>query len=111
MHAACGTFWEFMVVALVSPMLLPIAYAMLGLGAFAWQDFYAIAMLAMTISALYMTAVAANSAQCQDAIRSTTPPEPWLIFFGWLKGVAYGSATVSTVFSRVYKPAAGALSR
>ena len=99
-HAACGGFWEFMVVALVSPALIPIGYAILGLGAFAWQDYYAIATVVLAIAALYMTSVAANSSQCQDAIRDTTPPEPWLIFFGWIKGVAYLAAAVSAVFSR-----------
>ena len=103
-HAACGGFWEFMVVALVSPALIPFAYAILGLGIFAWQDFYAISSFTLTVAALYMTLSAANNTDCQDAIRATTPPEPWLIFFGWLKVVAYGSATVSVIFTRYVHP-------
>ena len=51
-----------------------------------------------------MTLSAANNAVCQDAIRATTPPEPWLIFFGWLKVVAYGAATVSVIFTRYVHP-------
>ena len=99
-HAACGTFWEFMVVALISPALIPVAYATIGLGAIAWQDFYAVASLALVIAALVMTLSAASNDLCREAIRATTPPEPWLIFFGWLKVVAYGAGTISALSSR-----------
>jgi hypothetical protein len=70
------------------------------LGAIAWQDFYAVASLALVIAALVMTLSAASNDSCREAIRATTPPEPWLIFFGWLKVVAYGAGTISALSSR-----------
>ena len=32
-----------------------------------------------------------------QALRATSPPEPWLLIFGWIKFVVYTTATLDGV--------------
>ena len=103
-HASCGGFWEFMVAATVAPVVVPLSYFVLGMGAVSWRDFRAVAYSALFIAALYMTLKAGSQTDCIEALRATSPSEPWLLIFGWFKVVAFGGVAVSALISYRQKP-------
>ena len=37
---------------------------------------------------------------CEQALKATSPNEPWLLIVGWLKLVLYGAATLASVNER-----------
>ena len=99
-HTACGGFWEFMVVSLLSPILVPLAYLLMGLGTIRWQDFYLVSTVILTVAAVYMTLMAAGRSACVNALTEATPNEPWLLVLGWLKIAAYTAASLSALYAR-----------
>ena len=100
-HSACAGFWDFMLVSLLAPVLIPIGYCMLSCGAWQWRTFSGVCMLIMALTSLQLTLSAASNHECVDAIRDTTPPLPWLIYFGWVKAAMYGTGA----FSALRRPA------
>ena len=102
-RAACAGFWDFMLVSVLSPVLIPLVYCMMTgvAGVLRWQLFSGACMLVFAISALYMTLVAAGNHACVEALRETAPPVPWLILVGWFKAAAYGAGALSTLWARL----------
>ena len=98
---ACKGFWEFMVVSITSPALIPLCYITVGMGAVSWKYFYIISSLTLAIAGLYMTAEASGNESCVHALRDTSPPEPWLLILSWIKVVAYISVSISGILSEV----------
>ena len=97
-HRACAGFWDFMLVSILSPVLVPAAYLSLVcvIGGFLpWDYFSCGCMLIMGISSLFMTLTAASRGECVEALRH--PSVPWLIYIGWLKAAAYCAGALSTL--------------
>ena len=46
---ACKGFWEYMVVSITSPALVPLAYVLIGMGVVAWRLFYSHLMTSIAI--------------------------------------------------------------
>lgn len=92
-RSECGGFWDFMLVSLLSPLIFPLAYLLLGCGLVSsWGTFMGIAYGALGVTSLIMTINAASNGKCVEAIRATVPPEPWLLLIGWLKAIGGGFA-------------------
>ena len=93
-HHECAGFWDFMLVSILSPVIIPVAYCMMG-GLLQWQYFSWGCMLILGISSLFMTLTAASRPACVDALRH--PSVPWLIYIGWLKSAAYCAGALSAL--------------
>jgi hypothetical protein len=123
------------VASVLSPVLVPLAFLVLGVGVVSWYppsypkatltllkpicdrrtDFRAVAFGAFTVATLGMCADATTKPACVEALRATSPPEPWLLILGicgpplgaslWYHhkfycGVKGGSSSQSTAASR-----------
>ena len=105
----CAGFWDFMLVSTLSPVIVPTLYCLLSCCAWPWQPFSAGCMLILGVACLHLTVTCSENGACMDAIRSTTPPLPWLIYMGWLKSSLYLAGALSTMLawrskSADYKP-------
>ena len=98
-HSSCAGFWDFMLVSVLAPVLIPIGYCLLSCGAWQWRSFSGVCMLILAITSLQLTLTAASNHECVDAIRNTTPPIPWLIYMGWVKAAVYGTGALSALRS------------
>ena len=96
---SCAGFWDFMLVSMLSPVLIPVLYCMLSCCAWPWQPFSGGCMLILGIACLHLTIACSENRECMDAIRGTTPPLPWLIYMGWLKASLYLAGAVSSLLA------------
>jgi hypothetical protein len=101
-RAACAGFWDFMLISILSPVLIPLAYCVLSCGAWPWAPFSGACMLIMGASCLHLTLMSSENSVCVEAIRSTSPPLPWLIYIGWLKSALYLAGALSSLSSHLY---------
>lgn len=91
----CRGFWEFMVVSLLSPVLIPISYGCFGFLFFfvcnwpSWKLFSGACMILMGTSTLYMAMYCTEKQSCTDALKNSTPPVPWLLYAGYVKIMFY----------------------
>lgn len=99
-RSECAGFWDFMLISLLSPFLIPSAYCMLYCVTtrMQWHLFSGACMVVFAISSLYMTLAAASNHACTEAIRETAPPFPWLILIGWFNAAAYGAGALSSLW-------------
>jgi len=95
----CAGFWDFMLVSTLSPVIIPTLYCMLSCCSWPWQPFSAGCMLIMGVACLHLTITCSENGACMDAIRSTSPPLPWLIYMGWLKASLYLAGALSTALT------------
>lgn len=101
-RTACAGFWDFMLISLLSPLLVPTIYCIFSF--VLWWNWYAFSgscMLILAIASLHMTLNASENSACVEAIRSTTNPIPWLLYAGWLKSVVYCAGAVSSLCGHV----------
>ena len=96
---ACAGFWDFMLVSMLSPIIIPLLYCLLSCCAWPWKPFSGACMLIMGAACLHLTITSSEKASCMEAIRETTPPLPWLIYMGWLKASLYFSGAASSFVS------------
>jgi hypothetical protein len=96
----CRGFWEFMVVSLLSPVLIPILYVCCGFVFFcvwnwSWKFFSGVCMILMGTSTLYMAMYCTERQECKGALTNSTPPVPWLLYAAYVKVVFFfcGSLT------------------
>ena len=93
---SCAGFWDFMLVSMLSPVIIPVLYCLLSCCAWPWRPFSGACMLIMGGACLHLTITCSENVACMEAIRKTTPPLPWLIYMGWLKASLYFSGAVSS---------------
>ena len=95
-RGSCAGFWDFMLVSILSPVIIPVLYCLLSCCAWPWKPFSGGCMLIMGIACLHLTITCSENRECMEAIRRTTPPLPWLIYMGWLKSSLYLAGAVSS---------------
>ena len=97
-RASCAGFWDFMLISLLSPLLVPSIYCMFSFVMWwNWYSFSGSCMLILAIASLHMTLTASENSLCVESIRNTSPPVPWLIYVGWLKSIIYCAGAVSSI--------------
>lgn len=103
---ACAGFWDFMLLSLLTPILIPTMYCFFSwVMWWGWYPFSGSCMFVMGIFSLHMTLNALENAACVEAVRSTSGPVPWLIYVGMLKSVIYCAGAISSLFGHVFKRA------
>jgi hypothetical protein len=107
-RTSCAGYWDFMLVSMLSPVIIPTLYCMLSCCAWPWQPFSGGCMLILGVACLHLTVTCSENGACMDAIRSTTPPLPWLIYMGWLKASLYLAGALSAISSWWYNGAPAA---
>ena len=101
-RAACAGFWDFMLVSLLSPLLIPAAYLIFSwIMWWSWYPFSGSCMLILAVVSLHITLTSSENATCVEAIRKTSSPIPWLIYAGWLKSIIYCAGAVSSLCGHV----------
>jgi hypothetical protein len=96
----CGEYLDFMLISLISPLLLPCLYCLCIFVLPQWEYFITVYFFVFGITGLVLNT---NLSQdCISSIRKSTPPFPLLLFLGWLKCIAYISASVSKLFKIYY---------
>ncbi len=97
-RAACAGFWDFMLISLLSPVLIPSIYCIFSVVMWwNWYSFSGSCMLILAIASLHMTLNASENSTCVEAIRNTTSPVPWLLYVGWIKSVVYCAGAISSL--------------
>ncbi len=97
-HAACGGFWDFMLVSILSPILIPAAYCILTCGVWArWSTFTCAACLIMACASLQMSLGVSERRACLDALGDP----PLLLYAGYVKAIMYCVGSISTLFGEV----------
>lgn len=95
-HASCPGFWDFTLVSVLSPFLLPLLFlltsSMLSLS---WSAFSTAWFITMTLFSFAMTLTASMSLPCVETLREATPPFPWLLFVGWVKSAMYLAGSIT----------------
>jgi hypothetical protein len=97
-HTNCPGFWDFMLVSILSPLLLPLLYLLSSSAlTISWSSFYTAWLVVMTTFTFATSLSATLNFHCMECLRDITPPFPWLIFVGWIKSVMYLAGTVSAL--------------
>lgn len=100
-HAACPGFWDFMLAAVFAPVAIPMLYCCLAWCAWvSWQAFSGGACLALAIACLHLSLSAAENGACVEALRATSPPLPWLLYAGFIKGALFAAGALSSILAR-----------
>jgi hypothetical protein len=97
-HISCPGFWDFMLVSVLSPMLLPLLYLMSSsVLTLSWASFSTAWLLVMSLLSFIIVITATLNVQCVESLREITSPFPWLLFVGWIKSVMYFAGLVSAL--------------
>jgi hypothetical protein len=91
----CGSFWDVMLLCIMSPPLVPFLYASASAFGTPWHSFVGFGALALFAVSLASGVQAASQVECVVALRASTPPLPWLLYAAWLKSVVFGSSAYS----------------
>lgn len=95
-HMNCPGFWDFTLVSVLSPLLLPLLYLLSSsVLTISWNSFSTAWLLGMSLFSFATTLNATLNFNCVETLRSITPPFPWLVFVGWIKSIMYFAGTVS----------------
>ena len=101
-RVACAGFWDFMLISMLSPFLIPTIYCMFSFVMWwGWYPFSGSCMLIMGIMSFYVTLNAMESSACMEAIRDTTAPIPWLVYVGIIKTIVYCAGAISSLCGHV----------
>jgi hypothetical protein len=83
----CSGFWEFMVISLLSPVVIPLIYV---LSCFSnWNVYSGVCSFVFGAVALHMSIAMSEKATCVEALRNSTPDIPWLLYAVWLKTILF----------------------
>jgi len=93
-HEHCGVFWDFMLLSVLSPLVVPVAYFMLAAGR-SFPSFYTFSMLLLSLGGFVLTLQCSARLECVDSLRHSTPPLPLLLYLGWFKAIAFGAGSYS----------------
>ena len=90
--SSCGGLWEYMLVALLSPIIIPTFYCLytcLFLMAFPWNwnVFSGTYILTLGIIGLHISISTSENSNCVNALRESTQPVPWLLYASWFKTI------------------------
>ena len=97
-HTNCPGFWDFTLVSVLSPFLLPILYLLSSSAlTISWSSFSAAWLVVMTTFAIATSLSATLNFHCVETLREITPPFPWLVFLGWIKSIMYLAGTLSAI--------------
>lgn len=97
-HVSCPGFWDFTLVSILSPLLLPALYMLSSsFLTLSWSSFSTGCLFIMSLLSLCITLPSSLSIQCVETLREITPPFPWLIFVGWFKCIIYFAGALSAV--------------
>ena len=97
-HINCPGFWDFTLVSILSPLLLPLLYLLSSsVLSISWSSFSTAWLVVMSLFAFATSLSATLNFHCVETLREITPPFPWLVFVGWIKSVMYLAGTVSTM--------------
>lgn len=97
-HLNCHGFWDFMLVSVLSPFLLPLLYLMsFSVLTLSWASFSTAWLLVMSMFSFTIVITATMNVQCVESLREITFPFPWLLFVGWIKTVMYFAGLVSVL--------------
>ncbi len=95
-HVNCPGFWDFTLVSVLSPLLLPLLYLLSSSAlTISWNSFSTAWLLGMSLFSVATTLSATLNFNCVETLRTITPPFPWLVFVGWVKSIMYFAGTVS----------------
>lgn len=101
---ACVGFWEFSLVALLSPILIPFVYGVYAccfVICFGWWNWYVYSgtcMFVMGVACLHMSIIVSQNSLCITALCESTPPVPWLLYAVWIKSVLFFSGSFSSLY-------------
>jgi len=97
-HSQCDGFWDFMLVSILSPILIPLAYCILSCGIWArWSTFTCAACLIMACASLHMSLAASEKRACVVALGDP----PLLLYAGYIKAIMYCVGSISTLLGEV----------
>jgi len=101
---ACSGFWEFMLIALLSPIVIPLFYCLYSCLFFMncpwkWNIYSGTFMLTFGLIGLHMSITASENPACVKALRNSTPPLPWLLYVSWGKTVLFLCGAISSFYA------------
>lgn len=104
----CGGFWEFMIIALISPIIIPLFYFVYSCILFfifsiKWRKFYGACMFVFGVASLHMCIHVSENQLCLESLRNSTPPLPWLLYAGWVKTLFFFSGSFSLLYDEYTK--------
>lgn len=95
-HTSCPGFWDFTLVSVLSPFLLPLLFLLSSsVLSLSWSAFSTAWLVTMTLFSVSITLAASMSLPCVETLRQATPPFPWLLFVGWVKTAMYMAGSIS----------------
>lgn len=97
-HAGCGGLWDFVLVSLLSPVLMPLAYCSLSCcvsWTAGWTTFSCVACTVMGTVSLHMSLTYSENASCIAALGEP----PFLLFAVYIKSILYGVGALSAFYA------------
>jgi hypothetical protein len=94
-HARCGGLWDFVLVSLLSPVIVPIAYCVLTWCTIGWATFSCVACGVMGTVSIHMSLTYSENAGCIAALGEP----PLLLFAVYIKSVLYGVGALSSFYA------------
>jgi uncharacterized BrkB/YihY/UPF0761 family membrane protein len=89
---ACNGLWEFMLVAVLSPIIVPLFYCLYSclfflLCPWKWNIYFGACMLILGITGLHVSITMSENVSCVAALKESTPPLPLLLYASWIKTI------------------------
>ena len=93
-RSQCGGFWDFMLVSILSPVIIPAAYCILSCGIWSrWTIFSCAACSIMAFASLHMSLTASENRGCVAVLG--TPP--LLLYAGFIKAILYCCGAITQI--------------
>ena len=102
-HTHCGDFWNFMLVSILFPVLLPLIFCLvrpcIGIS---WLHFTAASTVIMAIASFCTAYHAGSEFSCVEALRRSSPPDPLLMYLDYVNGGLFSFAAISAISKQVH---------
>ena len=95
-HARCGGLWDFVLVSLLTPVIMPIAYCVFTCCTVDWSSFSCVACGVMATVSVHMSVTYSENAGCIAALGEP----PLLLFAVYIKSVLYGIGALSSFYAQ-----------
>lgn len=102
-HLHCGDFWNFMLVAILFPMLLPFLFCLVRpCISISWLHFSGASAVIMAIASFCTAYHAGSEPSCIAALRLSSPPNPLLLYLDYVNGGLFSLVAISAISKQAH---------
>ena len=102
-HVHCRDFWNFMLVCLLFPVLLPLAFCFVRpCISISWLHFSGASAAIMAVGSFCTAYHAGSESSCIEALRLSSPPDPLLLYLDYVNGGLFSMIAISAISKQAH---------